>query len=499
MNPNYKKDLKDELKDFVLPCDIFNSSDFKIADLVYTEAPQTNPDLGNPNDLLATKSKITPYSKVWDKYIKSFIGPYELIDIFRPSRKNSHSLQKSIIKFHPKQEFNSNNGLYPVFSRGFFKLWETLVSYKVLDSFKFQPMNIASLAEGLGGFVHCLLEFRKLQHGKYWNSDQYFSITLKNSKDDTLDWEDPRAQEYFKQVSDEHFIVSSYGADNTGNILKLENLDYFIKEDLAGKKCHLVTGDGGLGLSSKEELSNQEILNAPLFLAEIIFALHIQEKGGNFIIKIYDIATNLTLEILMLLSLVYEKVTITKPKTSRVAASEKYVLCEKFKGIEPSYLQRLRDLLNQWVEDCNLLTNIMPKKFPKNLIQFDIDQEKYKNFISNLKDYNDKFVNQQIEIIEKGLAIIEKGYLSVEEITKIRENQKNTCIEWSIKNKIPFNHTVKLITSEWRLDEIHFQTKSKAKKKKNQKNKKVQNFEKNLTAFSDDQIDESDSITVENS
>ena len=41
-------------------------------------------------------------------------------------------------------------------------------------------------------------------------------------------------------------IKLSYGKTGTGDLLKVENIEYFANVDLKGKKCLLVTGDGGI-------------------------------------------------------------------------------------------------------------------------------------------------------------------------------------------------------------------------------------------------------------
>ena len=50
-----------------------------------------------------------------------------------------------------------------------------------------------------------------------------------------------------------------------------------------------------------------------------------QKKNGHFVLKIFDIFEDCTIDILYLLSSFYEKVIVMKPYTSRYANSEKYV------------------------------------------------------------------------------------------------------------------------------------------------------------------------------
>lgn len=74
------------------------------------------------------------------------------------------------------------------------------------------------------------------------------------------------------------------------------------------------------------------MFNSKLFLGEIITALHIQAEGGKFILKIYDIGFEITRQLILLVAAHYEKVRIVKPITSRPGNSEKYLLCEGFRG-----------------------------------------------------------------------------------------------------------------------------------------------------------------------
>ena len=55
-----------------------------------------------------------------------------------------------------------------------------------------------------------------------------------------------------------------------------------------------------------------------------------QKKGGTFIIKFFDMFTYASMELLYLLKSFYKTVIITKPKTSRYANSERYIVCRNF-------------------------------------------------------------------------------------------------------------------------------------------------------------------------
>lgn len=92
---------------------------------------------------------------------------------------------------------------------------------------------IGNVAEGPGGFLHALMDYRKVQHNNYsWNKDCYHAITLKIYEDhgvQALDWHEKRAKEFFYNSMFKHRIQLSYGEDGSGNMFKIQNLDYYIQ------------------------------------------------------------------------------------------------------------------------------------------------------------------------------------------------------------------------------------------------------------------------------
>lgn len=443
MEENFIKDIPT----IVVPNDLFNSNNFQIEPNMFAEQAKPEPSLGYTDELNTSKNKITPMAQKWEMGIKFYISDFELIDIFRNPKYAYQRYNEPVIKYRWKWDRDESKGCYPVFSRAFFKLWEVLGSSNVLDQFKGKPLTVANVAEGPGGFIHCLIDFRKKQHGMDWNKDSYHGITLKveMKEGQALDWDWQRAKDYFTYVKQDHKVVLSYGADGTGNMLKLENLDHYMKNDLKDQKCDLVTGDGGIGLADDEEYSKQEIANGTLFFAEIMYALHVQANDGVFILKIYDIYYNVTLQLILLLSLFYRKVTITKPHTSRPASSEKYLICEGFKGITPEQLELIRKLLEQWVGDA-FVFNFETQKFASSIINFDLVESRLEEFKKVLAEFNKTLSDSQISKINRGLEIASMPDITPEEVQKIKQRQKDIAIAWCKAYNIPYREDLPLTT-----------------------------------------------------
>ena len=102
------------------------------------------------------------------------------------------------------------------------------------------------MAEGPGGFIHAMIDYR-LKHAL--KTDKFYSITLKIDENtrNAKDWSDFRAKSYFQSMKDIGYSIKlSYGETGTGDLLLPQNADYFADKDLESKKSYLVTGDGGI-------------------------------------------------------------------------------------------------------------------------------------------------------------------------------------------------------------------------------------------------------------
>lgn len=435
--------LLKEVPGIDVPTDLFINTEFKMNPDILKEEPHPQPSLGYSDELNNAKKKITPHVEKWDSSVKFLLSEFELIDIYRNPKFAYQRYNEPIIKYRSKMDTDESKGRFPIFSRAYFKLWEVLETTHILDRFRDTPLTIGCVAEGPGGFMHCLMDNRKKQNGLDWNKDEYYSITLKIGEGNdakALDWDHFKSKEYFDYVkSTGNNVNLSYGEDGTGNMFNLKNLTHFVEKDLGNKKCQLVTGDGGIDLSSDEEFDIQELVNAPLFYAEILYCFHIQETNGSFILKIYDIYYNVTVQLILLLKLFYEKVRIVKPHTSRPASSEKYLVCEGFKGASEEQLQILRDILYEWVGKTGGWNGLDKSTFAERIISFNLDEAKVEAFRSELAKFNAIFSESQISKINRGLELCSKGFIPKDDVMAIKKQQKDIAIAWCEKHGMPYN------------------------------------------------------------
>lgn len=397
--------------------------------------PLPDQQLGSNLTLNKLKDQITPYNvpeagkaeTIWQT-IKKIINPYELIDKFHtPNQLQRLGIKNNFIRYDRTQIFDTES-LYPVITRAYFKLWEILVDTKVLDQYKDKPLNIANLAEGPGGFIQALIDYRNLQHHEEWKNDRYSAITLRkrNPRDSIQDWDYREGLNYFDHIrSNGYQVKTTYGINENGDLINLQAIMNFTDHDVR-EKCQLITGDGGIYLS-EEEYGNQEYENAKLFFAEILTALHNQELKGTLILKIYDIYYHITVQMIHLLTLYYNNITIIKPHTSRPANSEKYLVCTDFTGdpTNPEFIEslgHLRELFEHWI-------NAPADQHMSNL--FDFHEKSESGFIKSIIEFNKYNLDLQMDKINEGLGLAMTGnYKDQETLDGYEQNKLKYGHEW---------------------------------------------------------------------
>ena len=154
-----------------------------------------------------------------------------------------------------------------------------------------------------------------------------------------------------------------------------------------------------------------------------------QESGGSCVIKMSHIFHKPTVDILYLLSSLYEKVYILKPNTSNITTFDKYIICKNFQRDE-SRLLRYK---------CNYyrLIVFLKKLEYKNIISI-LDFDIPKLFLMKLYDMNIIIGHQQLESLNTVLNIL-KNKNREDKIETIKKNNIQKSISWCEKYKIPCN------------------------------------------------------------
>jgi len=352
------------------------------------------------------KKQIEVSSDSWDN-IKKYTNPYEFIHTLIPGNKFSISKLKPL-----SRSFYKMIELWKMFKLGEIR---NLYSSHLPQSCTPTPIKTFHIAEGPGGFIEATSYMRKNPN------DIYYGMTLLNDDPGCPGW---KKSNTFLENNPNVKIIN--GEDGTGDILKLENYKYC--KNLLMNSVDIITADGGIDVSN--DFNKQEKLVSKLLIAEIIYAVTMQKKGGYFILKIFDIFSKLTVDMLYLLSCLYNEVYITKPHTSRLANSEKYIVCKNFLLDDSSMLYdafcREFSKLDTSDEICGLLS---------------IDHDYY--FLNKVEEINVVLGQRQLENIITTLNIItnRNNYDKVDSMKRLHIQKS---IAWCEKHDIS---SVKLFSS----------------------------------------------------
>lgn len=347
----------------------------------------------NLNEYLnSVKMQISDYNDKWDTY-KKYTNSYEYIHSCVPGTK------QSVCKTKP-------------LSRSFFKMIELNSMLQINEDLPIN-CNTFHLAEGPGGFIEALTQIRNNL------SDTYYGMTLQDENPNVPGWK--KTQLFLKNNPN---VIIENGADGTGNLMNKENLQYCYEKYKS--KMDLITADGGFDFSV--DFNKQETISLKLIYSQICFAIAMQKKNGTLILKIFDMFTQPTIELLFMLSCLYKKVYVTKPHTSRCANSEKYIVCKQFvlddvSEILPHFISNYDSLNDETVN----LTNIINIELPY-------------MFVNRVEEINAIFGQQQIENICHTINLIENH--KPEKLETFKKTNIVKCINWCQKHQISYNKNI---------------------------------------------------------
>jgi 23S rRNA U2552 (ribose-2'-O)-methylase RlmE/FtsJ len=349
------------------------------------------------DEMSLLKSKIDEKEKFWDK-AKRKVNPFEMVNVIGTN-----------ILYTERNQKHDN---YTPLSRAFFKMTEMYVCLDLIPKeYRDKPGNIANVAEGPGGFIEALYKQRK----EY--KDHFYGITLKSKNKNIPGWN----QLYRRR---KHFLINDNVHLSNGNLYNVKTIVKYNSN--FKKKAFLVTGDGGFDYSG--DFNNQEKNSHKIIFAEIVTCLMVQEKGGVFVCKMFDLFTYFSAQIIYFLSLLYEEVQIVKPDTSRPANSEKYIIAKNFRGISESLMNSMLIELAEWdkkeetLSDKTMFSVFNPKEETNLFIR---DFILPPDFVFEIKQIITKFVEDQKEYIYKTLAYINHPF--VEDHTECVEKWFTQC------------------------------------------------------------------------
>lgn len=273
-------------------------------------------------------------------------------------------------------------------SRSFFKMWEILSDYDLLDSNN-KNFNSFHMAEAPGGFIQATILYNDKMNKTAMNS-KFFGISINNEIKFN-----PALQKQYGSGKNRRFFQFKNDSKMTGDITDISVIDT-LKKTFSKEEPDLITADGGFD-PVNENYHEQE--SYMLILGEIFTAISVQKQSGHFVCKFLDMYTNFTIKLVYIISEFYEDVYLVKPYTSRQSNSERYLIAKNFKynKTDKKYINYYTKLKNIFItckrefDNGNNLINIFPNlEIPR------IYKAKIANFnqiigINQYKNINSRF------------------------------------------------------------------------------------------------------------
>ena len=331
----------------------------------------------------------------------------------------------------------------PIINRAFYKFWEIINEFDIFENISEDDI-IYHCAEAPGGFIQgsniylqldsvipkskdlpivdqsgftLVKRKRKTEPKKY----KIFTISLNK---DLPQYKSYNLPSYNKSILNKQILVT-YGKDNTGDINNLENV-YYIKELSSRQNVngfYLITSD--CGFDEKEEYNNKEQLHSLVIMNCIFNAIYLQKDDGNYILKVFDIFTDTSIQLLYLLNTLYTEVYIYKPKTSRPSNSEKYVICKGFTK-DTNYKNKVIILLQELSNKCR-------KNSIKKYTVFKLFDNIPNSFINKIKEMNTRLLKIQCQFLTNAITLCNDPTFSNNYDTQLQvsiEKRKTVFKEW---------------------------------------------------------------------
>lgn len=350
-----------ELKTIKLPeikKDIFE--DIERKNIIFTNIQEKQPNLNLGFNYYYHVVKNKYEEKEFEELLKKNSKLRNIVNEFEHKIKDDKYKNDDIITFLHK--YFKLNKKPDILSRALCKMWECLIIYGLIDP-KQKTFKSLHLAEGPGSFIQGTILFRE----KFVKNreDEYHGVTLFNPSINI----DNKFIKYYKKHGYKQYdtIPTKEAMKNPnmsdGDLTKLKTLQLLKKKYGDKVKFDFITGDGGFRWTNENYQEQEAYL---LIFGQIIHALSFQAKNGNFLLKIFEMFTTVTVKMTMLLQTFYEEVYITKPFTSRTTNSERYIICKGFKYdfddekyvIKMSILKHIFKELNN-IKDKNLYVEIL--------------------------------------------------------------------------------------------------------------------------------------------
>jgi 23S rRNA U2552 (ribose-2'-O)-methylase RlmE/FtsJ len=289
------------------------------------------------------------------------------------------------------------------------KFYEILSHENIIDV-KYDTFKSMHLCENTGSFIFSLNHYIKTKTNI--KSFEWYAHCNSYKNDFNCKYD-------LLEIFPNNWLINNNPGDNLGNISTIRKY----LNDTRLTNINLVTCDGSIHIPSNK-FNEQESYVSYVIFTQIYTMLHILNKNGNAIIKMFlPFADSMTLSMLFLLYNSFNNVRIVKPSSSHSSSSEIYCICKKYCGISlinDNIKNKMAVLYNNYTVTDSIYNDN------------DIDGA----FIDSITKISEKLCLKQISSIERSLYLRNVYYYDYDIQNNISIEKEEYYNNWIIENKI---------------------------------------------------------------
>jgi len=210
-------------------------------------------------------------------------------------------------------------------------------------------------------------------------------------------------------------LFDYYGPDGFGDIATIYN--DFIKRGISNSSGYdFVSCNANIDRENKIPPDEKEIAFQKLIAAECLIGLKLTQQGRNFVLRVFDTVSTFSGQLLYLMGLAFEKTFLFKPISSDSRSEMKYLICMNALFTKETISSYIEQLIQKIKPDQQIISFLKYEEVPQ-------------IFLERLTEFNNVFLESQIEILEK-IKKVENG----EYIKSIEYDVSKIFSIWDIPN-----------------------------------------------------------------
>lgn len=239
-----------------------------------------------------------------------------------------------------------------------------------------------------------------------------------------------------------HFTPNNTSTNFLMNIFRNNEDDIVIKEDFHFDNLLQMFLSSFSSLNTNKNQNNLNILffefkdadyiDPKKYINNMILVLFIiinnQAQNGTSIIKLDGMFYKIIIDIVFIITAIYDKVFLIKPTISNITKGERYIVCKGYAGINTG--TNIKEQINE------ILSNYLLRK-DQNIHSL-INNEIPYYFLNKIEECNSIIGQQQLEAYDQIINIL-KNKNKEDKIESLKKNHIQKCIQWCEKNQIPHN------------------------------------------------------------